>query len=195
MKTCPACKTEKSLTEFYKNKNRKDGHTVYCKKCVGQQQKEFNNRPENIERVRNRKRKYAQEHKQEALEYSRWYRNTPKGKEVAKTTWRNYVVNHPEMLVRKKERDWKRRGGRLSSGEPFKQKDFDDLLSKQNNRCGICGNEFLKDDKISVDHDHKTGIVRGLLCHACNVGLGLFRDEIERLKKAIDYLKRSSILN
>lgn len=41
---------------------------------------------------------------------------------------------------------------------------------------------------LSVDHNHKTGAVRGLLCNGCNMGLGRFEDNIEWLQNAIDYL-------
>lgn len=41
---------------------------------------------------------------------------------------------------------------------------------------------------LSIDHNHQTGKVRGLLCHHCNVGLGHFKDNIELLNSALDYL-------
>lgn len=47
---------------------------------------------------------------------------------------------------------------------------FSELLSKQSNQCGICRACFVRTPH--VDHDHKTGKVRGLLCSGCNTGLG-----------------------
>ena len=44
--------------------------------------------------------------------------------------------------------------------------------------------------QLAVDHDHKTGAVRALLCASCNNGLGDFRDNITYLQAAIDYLKK-----
>ncbi len=68
------------------------------------------------------------------------------------------------------------------------------LFNKQNNVCAICEevgfkmNEHVK-SPLNVDHCHETGTVRGLLCHNCNRALGLFKDNIDVLQKAINYLK------
>jgi hypothetical protein len=53
------------------------------------------------------------------------------------------------------------------------------------NNCAICG----ATERLRVDHDHATGKVRGILCHHCNVGLGHFKDKIELLEKAKEYLR------
>jgi hypothetical protein len=65
------------------------------------------------------------------------------------------------------------------------------LLDAQNGGCAICGYKFeQKVGDMKVDHDHKTGAVRGLLCDLCNRGLGMFRDNQDNLTKAISYLAR-----
>jgi hypothetical protein len=53
--------------------------------------------------------------------------------------------------------------------------------------CSICEKDL--NDKFAIDHDHKTGKFRGILCNSCNVGLGHFRDDVKILNKAIAYLK------
>ena len=64
------------------------------------------------------------------------------------------------------------------------------MLDAQNNECAICGYEFgQKKGDIHVDHDHKTGDVRGLLCTHCNRGLGFFKDNAESLINAANYIK------
>lgn len=64
-------------------------------------------------------------------------------------------------------------------------------LDMQNGVCPICGNDGSnsKNSELYVDHDHKTGDVRGLLCGRCNFALGQFDDDIERMKRAILYLE------
>jgi len=59
--------------------------------------------------------------------------------------------------------------------------------------CAICGGINDNDDALSVDHDHETGRIRGLLCSKCNKGLGSFNDDPELLRKAIAYLEREHI--
>jgi len=69
------------------------------------------------------------------------------------------------------------------------QEEFDFLMLCQDYRCAICGGKPRK-HMLSVDHDHKTGEVRGLLCSRCNHKLlGSANDDAERLRKAADYLE------
>lgn len=66
------------------------------------------------------------------------------------------------------------------------------LEQSQNHCCKICG-KHKTDNRygiLDVDHDHKTGEIRGLLCNNCNRGLGSFKDSQTNLLKAIQYLKR-----
>ena len=70
--------------------------------------------------------------------------------------------------------------------------DYAKLLVEQNNSCAICGVEAtgLKRE-LSVDHNHETNKIRGLLCHHCNIGLGNFKDSTTLLSVAIEYLERT----
>lgn len=60
-------------------------------------------------------------------------------------------------------------------------------LKATQTKCLICNS----DEKLVVDHDHKTEKIRGMLCNHCNRGLGHFRDNQELLEKAKDYLKNA----
>jgi hypothetical protein len=61
------------------------------------------------------------------------------------------------------------------------------LFEKQNYQCAICQCD-LNTNRPCVDHDHETNSVRGILCNACNRGLGFFKDDVDRLRNAIKYL-------
>lgn len=66
-----------------------------------------------------------------------------------------------------------------------------ELFKSQNEKCYICETSTNWNGKsFPVDHCHKTNEVRGILCDDCNVGLGKFKDDIEILEKAINYLRR-----
>lgn len=65
--------------------------------------------------------------------------------------------------------------------------DYDRLLKKQKGGCGIC--QGVLGENLHVDHDHTTGAVRGLLCSACNTGLGQFQDSASLLRAALRYLR------
>jgi hypothetical protein len=69
--------------------------------------------------------------------------------------------------------------------------DYQKMKQEQNNQCGLCG-YTLSDEyaKCRVDHDHRTGKIRSIVCCKCNNGLGMFADDIALLEKAIAYIKR-----
>lgn len=73
------------------------------------------------------------------------------------------------------------------------REEFDSRLEAQGGKCKICGTcKWMgKGNRPHVDHCHKTGKIRGLLCNLCNVGLGAFKDSTDSLEKAIQYLKES----
>jgi hypothetical protein len=64
------------------------------------------------------------------------------------------------------------------------------MIDNHRGLCDICKTDIpgFGRRNLSVDHDHKTGIVRGMLCQKCNIGLGNFNDSPDLLEKAIKYL-------
>lgn len=70
------------------------------------------------------------------------------------------------------------------------------MEAASNGLCSICLSPFEGEGQgrgAHIDHDHKTGQVRGLLCPQCNVGLGSFKDRPELLIRAAIYLKRGPL--
>lgn len=66
-----------------------------------------------------------------------------------------------------------------------------EMAISQNQQCKIC----LRNEKLVVDHDHKTAKIRGLLCHACNKSIGLIRDNAITAQRMGDYLLKEGAID
>lgn len=137
---------------------------------------------------------------EEKRAYEKEYNNSPERKLYMKE------YRKPEerrVKERASGREYKKRNldtqknGHLKRGFGITLEDFNNMLESQNSVCAICNcpesKVFKKTGKIvdmCVDHCHKTGKVRGLLCWGCNTSLGKFKDSIENLQNAINYLKK-----
>jgi len=82
----------------------------------------------------------------------------------------------------------------LKSRYGLSQEDYDRKLALQDHRCAICLN-FPSLRKLSVDHDHKTGKVRDLLCTRCNAAIGHFDEDSGKMLAAIAYLEKHRVDN
>jgi hypothetical protein len=120
---------------------------------------------EKAERSRRRREKYATD---------------AEHREKAKAQARDWGARNPE----------KKKAQRLQLAFGLEMEQFQAMLSQQDNACAICGYTDTVNPKLFpvVDHDHKTGKIRGLLCMSCNQGLGKFKDDPALLEKAIVYL-------
>lgn len=67
--------------------------------------------------------------------------------------------------------------------------EYDRISESQNGCCAICGTE-LNGRNVRIDHNHKTGEIRGLLCTSCNSGIGLLKDSSDVMMRAARYLER-----
>ncbi len=72
--------------------------------------------------------------------------------------------------------------------------DYYAMLKIQEEKCAICSmHQSELSHKLSVDHNHSNGKVRGLLCHSCNLLLGKARDSVAILTKSINYLEKQGV--
>jgi hypothetical protein len=83
---------------------------------------------------------------------------------------------------------------RLGHNHSITSDDYNKMFTEQKGCCAICGCHQSKfERRLAVDHDHKTLIIRGLLCGNCNLGLGLFNDDVALFQRVIEYLKVSNL--
>ena len=112
----------------------------------------------------------------------------------------NAMQQLDDQLAEARERNRKRLAAILDAPErvvamndrPVRAGHFSDVLRlyrEADGKCGICGAERGMRNH-SLDHCHKTDKLRGILCGKCNLGLGHFNDDINRLRAAIAYLER-----
>lgn len=71
---------------------------------------------------------------------------------------------------------------------------FDQLFAKCGGFCEVCGNPEIRKRRLSLDHSHETGQIRGFVCSRCNLVLGIAEDSPEFLLLAAAYLKKYSLL-
>jgi len=108
--------------------------------------------------------------------------------------WSTYCKLCISMLSKSKRSRYKDRlsNSYLNKLYGISLKEYNEILLSQNGVCDICKNENGA-KKLGVDHCHRTGNIRGLLCDSCNKGLGMFRDNPDLLRRAIDYLSREGM--
>ena len=170
-KECKKCYKKFDKVYFYKRNASKDGLDLYCIECRKLMQKEWiKNNPEKLKAKRNR----------------------------------YYLKNKDFLYKKKKERDRKNpiktrvqvrkynRRYHLKKFYGVTEKIFDEMFLGQQGKCAICG---LDDKKtLCVDHNHKNGKVRGLLCNKCNIKLGYYEEGKNFHNEATEYLKKYEAL-
>lgn len=109
--------------------------------------------------------KYRLAHPEKAREHARRYREANREKVLESQRRSKLKINYGISL-----------------------EDYDRILAEQGGVCALCKTDDPGRAYFSVDHDHITLVVRGLLCHNCNVGLGMFKDNVDALRAAVAYL-------
>lgn len=181
------CKKHGELSEqdIYKEKNKKSlsGYQLRCHLCkIDKDRKwKFNHREQHIEastkwKKQNREKVNIQtreDRKKNPEKYRKWTKE-----------------------YRDRVGDWRITQDIISYfGLTLEQ--YNKLFEDHDNLCGICKNPETRKSRtpgkicrLSVDHCHITGKIRGLLCGACNTAIGKFKDDISLMEKAIEYLKK-----
>lgn len=203
-KICKKCKVEKPLGGFYADSRRRDGRRGTCKTCVKSHNANIGEKPslgdklkvctkckvtksgECFSRLKTGANGLNPRCKDCINRATRHRHHTLPGlKEKHYIAHRIWAKENPEKM-KQYVRDSKRR---MAYGlEPAQ---YETLVQKQQNRCAIC-DRTMKPSHI--DHCHKTGKIRGLLCSSCNTALGLLQDSTDILERARDYVKTGGVL-
>lgn len=177
MKECSLCKGVKEKEDFHKKTRSKDGLSPNCKECE-------KTRKSTADAIKQRAERYKK-NKKHIIAVNAEFR---------KKNWKKYQVKHKEYYQKNKakwlEAGWKQKGILNEEGKFFTLEDFKRILASQDNVCKICNGDGKNHGKgLTVDHDHKTGIVRGILCGFCNTAIAYLQEDVLLLSEAITYLK------
>lgn len=164
MKICFRCKNSKPISEFTRNKAHKDGLASNCKCCMRE----------------THQKNYCKNKIKSHQSVNEWRKANPDRIRAIK---RKYYDNNKEKVV-----DYK-----LRKAFGISIEEYNCLVQKQNGVCAICGKPETakykgKPKALAVDHDHKTGEIRGLLCMRCNVEAGIIENK-GRLTMILSYLE------
>lgn len=147
----------------------------------------------NPERVKEIKRRFRERHRERiAAERAAAFQANKAKRYAERQKW---IDANPEKVkaeaLRARLRKMQRRlNNEMKYHYNVTAEQYQRIAEHQGNVCAICGrpNETTRTKRLFVDHNHATGRLRALLCHACNAGLGYFRENYTILERAAAYL-------
>lgn len=171
-KKCGRCQLIKSVAEFPKYKGSVDGLYTYCRVCRREASKGYRQRNKEI----NKTRKYPDDATKVCADC--------KETKLRSCFTPNLTVTDGLYSQCRKCNLISQRAHKYGISEEHRQQ----MLHDQHNRCCLCHGSFTESNIEHVDHCHTTGRIRGLLCASCNTALGMFKDNVSALMRAILYL-------
>lgn len=187
LKICSHCKIEKNITEFNKDFHQRDGLQWLCRECQHEYRLKY------VATRREYDRKYRAEHREASRASCRKYRNAhlAERRESSRLCVQRIRKERPQVV------HVQARQSLLFTKYGMTMADYDRMFAEQNGVCAACGKEQthsrVHNGYLCVDHDHTTGKTRGLLCRKCNIALGHVDDDVEILKKLIEYIQRGRV--
>lgn len=170
MKTCSKCLATKDFGEFYSDKAKSDNLRGYCKSCDNKSR---------FQRLPVAKKPNKTSTFRDGVLVGRICSSCKKDLPINEYySEKNY---HCKECCKQYARTSRHKVYGLSSIQ------FEEMKEAQDNRCAICG-VSPQTRVLCIDHNHQTGMVRGLLCAPCNSALGLLKEDIALMTRAIDYL-------
>lgn len=190
-KACKACRVEMSISEF-RMITPKVGNPYFrgvCNDCRRKKETEY---------ARTYRSRHPHKIRENQMRISERYRTDETYREHVKSLNRAKIARNPESQRDKRLRYQKKNPSKYTDHNRNQSMrrlygitiiDYQRMKDEQGGKCLICRLEFESQFKTHIDHCHETGLVRGLLCHACNSGLGMFKDDPSRMRAAADYIE------
>lgn len=183
-KRCSRCDLPKEIGEFRKRPENKDGYGNMCSDCRNTRRR--TQYQQEKEKIRAQQAAWYRRNKTKVAIDNQIYREDPTHKARMRQQQAEWRRTHKEHIRLQERRRRLERYGLTPDG-------FDQLLAAQNGMCAICNTTRLGSRNLCIDHNHKTGKIRGLLCVACNMAIGYMKDNPARLKAAADYLSSHGV--
>lgn len=159
---CSRCRATKPQAEFHRDARRPNGLQSECKRC--QRERHRDAYRANPEPMRAKHRAAYKANPGPRREYSRKYQAANLGRVRENRVKRLYGLSLADVAA---------------------------MLERQERSCAVCTRPISERTR-KIDHDHRTGTVRGLLCHACNTAIGLLRECPRTARAAADYITESA---
>jgi putative ubiquitin-RnfH superfamily antitoxin RatB of RatAB toxin-antitoxin module len=192
-KVCTKCQIEKAIEDFGLERRTYDGRSARCRICVYQRNKDY------AEKNRDRLKKYRQDI---------YYADVEASRKKACDNMKKFRERNPEAhkAIAKRSREKRsaigedqacKRRIHLRNTYGITDADYERMMESQGRVCAICRKpETRKDGRtgkfchLAVDHSHKTGKLRQLLCAKCNYLTGVIESNRERANETMAYLDR-----
>ncbi len=195
-KLCSVCGEIKPYSSFYVCSKTSTGRQSDCISCHEKRKKS----PEFQARLAHRKAKYSSIHTDQFYEAA----STAGARKICSACKQESHVDHFNKLKASKSgfNSWCKQcmKARINKGSEKNRylkrtygidlAQYEAMLKKQNGGCAICGKKCTTGKSLAVDHCHKAGHVRGLLCGRCNRMIGLMEDDATIAENALNYLLR-----
>lgn len=209
LKQCTKCKEWKPLTEFYRGSSRSDGYYPSCKWCKRYAPKVPRPAPENLPEGFKRCTKCREVKSMADFSYEdkQATRIRPTCKECTNEAQREWKRKNPERAL---EGQHRRRACYKAAGKKYRNsaesrwkahlktrfgltpEEYEAMLVAQFGLCAICGLPPQEGKRLTIDHCHKSNLIRSLLCNNCNTMLGMAQDNPAILRAGIKYLRLHS---
>lgn len=187
-KVCRKCNKLLPFSEFWNDTKAKDGKKSYCVLCCKQRWNEKPGRPRTGRNYVEPSEKFCRGCNQTlpidsfSIRTERKNGRRPRCKGCESRTYKEYSDKN---LGRSRKSN-------LQSKYRITENNYLAILSAQGGKCGLCENtESGRKDSpwLYVDHNHATGVVRGLLCHNCNIAVGMIEKNNINLKLIQNWIK------